>query len=210
MPPDEHADSAIPGPGGPGAPGEPEPDRPIAEEPGFAPSRPRGELVRLSGLPQAELMVDVSVESNDTLSYFEVNSDKNGASLLICGSPCQFRIWPGRYRLLTNASSGYVGGSNLFVVERDSKVAIVEPRIYRPTLGAIIGSMGIASAIVGGILLASSTCEAGCSAETALRSQIGFVALGAGAVIAPIGWVLFAKNRNPEVTVSPRNSDAIE
>ncbi len=170
-------------------------------------SEPRGELVRMARLPEAELMVGVTLVSNDERAYFEVNSDKTGAVLLICGTPCRFRIWPGRYRLITNASGHYVGGANQFVVERDSNVQIVEPHVYRPVLGAIVGVLGVASAIVGGALLASSACGANCDAATAMRSKIGFATLGAGLVFAPAGWILFAQNHNPDLTVNPRNSD---
>jgi hypothetical protein len=148
-------------------------------------------------------MVDVTLTSNDERAYFEVNSDKTGASLLICGTPCQFRIWPGRYRLITNASSGYMGGSNQFVVERNSKVQIVEPHVYRPVLGALVGSIGIASALIGGILLAARPCGSDCDRTTATRSQIGFATLGGGLVLTPAGWILFAQSRKPDIVVNP-------
>jgi hypothetical protein len=186
---------------------EEQPTAELATDGTIAPASPRGELVRMARLPEAELMVGVNLVSNDERAYFEVNSDKTGASLLICGTPCRFRIWPGRYRLITNASDSYVGGSNQFVVERDSSVEIVEPHVYRPALGALVGVIGVASAVVGGVLLATSACDSACDSATATRGKIGFATLGAGVVLAPAGWILFAQNRNPELTVNPSKPD---
>jgi hypothetical protein len=169
-------------------------------------AEPRGELARLSQLPEAELLVDVTLTGNDERAYFEITSDKTGASLLICGTPCQFRIWPGRYRLITNASRGYVGGTNQFVVEANSKVQVIEPNAYRPALGAIVGSVALLSAVIGGVLLATSPCGDDCSASTARQNRVGLALLGAGIVIAPAGWFVFAQNHNPELSVGPGES----
>lgn len=168
--------------------------------------KPTGELVRLAKLPQAELMVDVTIESNDPTAYFEVDSDKNGASLIICGNPCNFRIWPGRYRLLTTASSRFVGGRNPMTVERDALVQVQQPRVIRPVIGAVLGSLGVASALLGALLLATNTCSSPCQEQTLTRNQVGFATIGAGLVIAPIGWMIFGQSRNPELSVVARDS----
>lgn len=174
------------------------------------PLEPSGELVRIARLPQAELMVNVTIDSNDDRAYFEVNSDKNGASLIICGNPCTFQIWPGRYRLLTNASIGYIGGSNILTVDRDARVRVLEPHMIRPVLGVILGSLGIASATIGTILLAMNSCQSPCASGTATWNQVGFASLGAGLVIAPIGWMIFGQSRNPDLAIAARGADTTQ
>lgn len=164
---------------------------------------PRGELLQLSRQPQAELLVDVLLTSNDESSYFELVSEKNGASLIVCGTPCRFRIWPGRYRLITNPSSGYIGGANSLMIDGSSDVVIHQDSVFRPAMGAVLGVLGAATAIVGGFLLATNRCDSGCNTETARHSRLGVASLGAGLVVAPIGWLLFGQSRNPEINISP-------
>jgi hypothetical protein len=82
-------------------------------------------------------------------------------------------------------------------------VQIVEPHVSRPVLGALVGSIGIASAIIGGILLAASPCGSDCDRTTATRGQIGLATLGGGLVLTPAGWILFAQSRKPDLSVNP-------
>lgn len=167
------------------------------------PLEPRGELVRLARQPEAELLVDVLLTTNDQRSYFEVASESTGASLLVCGSPCRFRIWPGRYRLITNASTQYIGGINQLVIESDAHVSVKQPSVYRSIIGATIGGIGVVGVLTGVVLLASHQCGEACSRTESKGNQYGFAVLSAGVVLAPLGWVLFGQGRSPEVEVTP-------
>jgi hypothetical protein len=167
------------------------------------PREPRGELVRIARHPEAELLVNVLLTTNDQRSYFELVSEGTGASLIVCGSPCRFRIWPGRYRLITNASARYVGGVNQLVIESDSLVSVRQPTVYRPILGAIVGVLGLAGVLTGAVLLTSYQCGGACEMSESRGNRLGFAALSAGAVLTPFGWWIFGQGRNPELDVAP-------
>jgi hypothetical protein len=96
-----------------------------------------------------------------------------------------------------------VGGSNQFVVERNSKVEVTEPRVHRPVLNALVGSVGLISALIKGLILTTNSCDTHCDSTASKYNQIGMATLGAGLVLAPAGWILFGQNRNPDLTVSP-------
>ncbi|HEY5960097.1 MAG TPA: hypothetical protein VIV60_26270 [Polyangiaceae bacterium] len=168
-------------------------------------AQPSGELLRLSQLPQAELMVKVTLSGNDPHADFEITAEKSGSTLLRCEGTCRFEIWPGSYRLKALGSSGYLGGASAFVVDRNADIHVTQSHVLRRVEGIVLTALGIAAMATGGTLLLQTPCSNECSSASDTRHRTAFVAFSAGAVLAPIGWMLVMQSLNPHVEVIPRD-----
>jgi hypothetical protein len=162
-----------------------------------------GELVRLSRLPSAELMVKVALSANDEHATLEVAAVKSGATLLRCQGACRFEIWPGEYRLNTVASSGYLSGKSTFVVERNADIRVTVPRTWRRAEGIVLTLLGLASVATGATLMLSSTCSRGCQQHEIPLHRAAFIAFSSGVVLTPIGGMLVVQSLDPHVEVIP-------
>jgi hypothetical protein len=167
---------------------------------------PEGELLKLEGQPEAELLVNVELTGNDHSARYEVRSTLSDSTLLICYDVCTFRIWPGRYRLLTRASHGIVQSEELILVDRDSRITVKAAPLIESITGAVLTVIGTTALILGGYYFKQSTCDEACHNDTARDNRKGTALLLGGAVMVPAGVLLLGHGFFPEVTLNPADS----
>jgi len=114
-----------------------------------------------------------------------------------CPGQCSLLVWPGAYTLHAFDASGResagalsVDGPRLFVVTPPSTAA--------RSAGLTLGIVGIVAAGLGLVTWvvecggdSGASCDTGQARAVATASLLALVA---GAVMAPIGWVMYAKN----------------
>jgi hypothetical protein len=130
-----------------------------------------------------------------------------------CPGQCSVLLWPGQYTLYATDASGReskgaltVDGPRLFVATPPSSTA--------RSAGLALGIVGIAAVGLGFLIVvfdcggdSDNSCDTGQARDVAAT---GLLTLAAGAVMAPIGWVMYAKNRDLHIEsrLSPAGSNA--
>ena len=113
---------------------------------------PRGDLLKLKVQPEAELLINVELTGNDPTAKYEIRSTVSDSVLLACQNACNFRIWPGRYRIITLSANGRVQGEAPLLVDQDSRISVKTAPLIEPILGAILTVAGSAAIVLGGYL----------------------------------------------------------
>jgi hypothetical protein len=149
--------------------------------------------------------------------------------ITVCEIDCSLNLREGNYRLEVSGpdESDIRRGTTAFTVDGDSKVT-VEPASKGRFAGGL--GVGITGTVIAGaatvitlfglFINSAAECTSGCQNDTqesrdknALKilEVGGAVALG-GAIMATIGWTVFAHNTRPRVKVEPveHRSTAIE
>jgi hypothetical protein len=168
-------------------------------EPASSTEPPEGDLLHLSKHPEAELLVNVELSGNDTAARYEIRSSVSDAVLLKCHNKCSFRIWPGRYRLLTLSSAGRPNGDEPILIDRDSRLHITSPSPFEAILGGLLTAVGTAALVAGVVKYRHDTCHRGCSDDVANGNQVGVALMLGGVVTIPIGVVLMDSGLSPDV-----------
>jgi len=123
-----------------------------------------------------------------------------------CSDPCEVVAPPGKYDLRV-FSAGEKLGSERVTVEGSADLRVTPPDVDTSRTGLRLGIVGSALFMGGlvAITLAGMGCdgEGGCSSDQRTTMLVGLGALVGGAVMAPIGWVMFAKNRRPRIEILP-------
>lgn len=171
-----------------------------------SPNPPHGDLLKLETQPAAELLVSVELTGNDSTARYEVRSTVSDSVLLTCQDTCHFRIWPGRYRLITRTANGQVRGEQPILVERDSLIQVTSISPLEPILGAIVTVAGVAAVVWGGYVFSQSHCDESCNAATARNNRTGAAILLGGAVTVPVGVLLLGNGLEPDVELLPARS----
>jgi hypothetical protein len=183
-------------------------DEPPKPEPSTAPvveskASPHSDLTKLNGQPMAELLVNVELLGNQRAARYEVRSTVSDSVLLVCHETCAFKIWPGRYRLLTFSNDGHNIGERAILLEQDSKVTVQTAPLIEPILGTALTIVGTVAVVIGGYLFSQTKCNNVCNTSTASTNKKGaFIFLG-GAVAIPFGVLLLSRGFEPEVSVTP-------
>jgi hypothetical protein len=164
---------------------------------------PHSDLTKLNGQPKAELLVNVELSGNQKVARYEVRSTVSDAVLLVCHETCAFKIWPGRYRLLTFSNDGRHLGERAILLEQDSKVAVQTVPLIEPVLGTVLTVVGTVAVVVGGYLFSQTKCNDGCDTATARTNKKGAFIFLSGAVAIPLGVLLLSNGLEPDVTVTP-------
>jgi len=114
-----------------------------------------------------------------------------------CPGQCSVLVWPGQYTLRAFDASGReskgaltVDGPRLFVA--------TPPSTRARSAGLALGIVGIVVAGLGLVIVvlecggdSGASCDTG---QARLVATAGLLTLAAGAVMTPIGWVMYAKN----------------
>src|SRR6187399_3431794 len=114
-----------------------------------------------------------------------------------CSDPCEVVAPPGNYDLRVFAAGEKLGTERV-TVEGSADWRVTPPDVYTSRVGLGLGVVGSA-VFMGGLVaitLGGMGCqgEGGCSNDQRSALQVGLGALIGGAVMAPLGWVIFAKN----------------
>ena len=127
-----------------------------------------------------------------------------GQEQIVAGCPgqCTVLLWPGQYTLYAMDAGGReskgalnVDGPRLFVA--------TPPSAGARSAGLALGIVGIVAAGLGlAIVVLDCGGDSGASCDTGQGRAVataGVLTLAAGAVIAPIGWVMYAKNHDLQI-----------
>jgi len=163
---------------------------------------PEGDLVALETRPEAELLVAVKLSGNDPYARYEIRSSHSDSVLLTCYGTCAFRIWPGRYRLLTHSSKGRIGGEEWVVIDRDSHLRVSSPTLAEPIVGALIAVVGAAAVAFGAVEFTTSHCSATCSNDTANQNRLGAGFMFSGAIALPVGLTVLNQGLSPTISLT--------
>ena len=159
-----------------------------------------------------ERPLPVQLSGDDPRLRFEVyplakRADRKTA-LFVCGNPCQVLLPPGEYRVHVSGSPDHVAGDrNIDVTAAASFYFSLADRSERSTaLGlAITGTALLPVGLF--VALASSDCFVYCEGDQRPRTPPGvYIGLGmaaVGAVLTPVGWSQFARNRKPRIEERP-------
>jgi hypothetical protein len=168
-----------------------------------APPPPKGDLVALEQQPKAELLIDVKLEGSDPDARYEVRAVENDAVLLSCQRSCSFRIWPGRYRLLTRSAEGRVVGDHAVELDRDTRIDVSLPSTFELVLGGVVTTVAVVAAVAGVVLYRNAPCASACSHDEAARNEAGLGLMLGGAVTLPLGLVLLESGWSSDVSQTP-------
>lgn len=134
-----------------------------------------------------------------------------------CARDCRLDLSPGGYRLTFDAPDDR--GEMFFQVSEDSDLAVKTSNLVRRRVGLVLGGSGSAFAFVGGLGLVlgalgalahhdSSTCRTDECEEAWARSYLRWqktsavlFLVGVGPTV--VGWIIYACNKRPTVTVTP-------
>jgi hypothetical protein len=172
-----------------------------------------GVLVTLPGSPcQAEdaLPTSVRVLGDEPDMTFEVVPRGQRTEGQRCGNPCEVRALPGRYQLRVFRGTQPLGGRSLRI-DGPAEVRVAPPNVARQHTGFALGVTGSALAVIGiGTvaygLINTSACASyddRCHSDQYPTLAAGGLTFIAGAVLAPIGWVIYGLSKGPKLTITP-------
>ncbi len=158
--------------------------------------------------------VRVFLHGDDPRMRFEVFSRAKGADqkvpLFVCGNPCPAMLPRGEYRVRVSGVPKRVSGDSNIDVTADASYAYSLPEQSARSGGLALAITGTALVPAGLLLLViagSGDCGHGCAdGDTGERETAAWVGLGmlvTGAVLTPVGWVQFARNRKPQLEERP-------
>jgi hypothetical protein len=171
----------------------------------------------LSAREQPEV-VPVTLSGDDPWLRFEVYSYAPEADpkvpIFVCRNPCRMRLPLDQYRVRVTGTAEQVGGDRTIAVTRPSRFRFSLPERSAKNAGLAIGIAAPAVAITGlYVAIAAYYSEYSCSdcrpAEERRREipagvYVGLGVAAVGAVLTPVGWILFAANGKPRFREHPR------
>lgn len=173
---------------------EPEPaETPEPAPPPPAPPAPPAPVAAPSPLPPPGFVpVVVHASSSDTV--LSLSLEKKGAPLFRCVGQCLSYVAPREYFVAVEASDEHVGGRRKVSVSGPTELWVTPRSQSTRNTGLGLGIGGIV-AMAGGALLA----VAGLQRELEGREGGTLITLGlsgmvGGAVLTPIGWVMFGRS----------------
>jgi hypothetical protein len=130
-------------------------------------------------------------------------------ALARCRLPCGFQMQRGRYRIEVLETEDTLGGSRAVSVDGPVRLVITPRDRAKKTTGLVLGIGGAIAVVTGIALLADgashvpAVCDSSGSCTRDWNTEMstgGLVAL-AGAIMTPIGWVMFGKSLRPAIDV---------
>jgi hypothetical protein len=125
-----------------------------------------------------------------------------------CRLPCGFQMQRGRYRIRVLETPDTLDGERSVSIDGTSRLVITPRDRAKRTTGLVLG-IGGAIAVVAGIALmihgsseANNNCnQSNCTYVWNTESTTGGILFLAGAIMTPIGWVMFGKSARPAIDV---------
>jgi len=135
----------------------------------------------------------------------ELQIPETGQPVAFCQGPCTAYLPPAKYRLYVHPGPDTRAGGRVVHVPGPSAL-LVKPRSEGSYTGGLaMGIAGSAMILLGGATIVTTLDRT--SSEDDDRNQVlvpmAFVAILAGLVLTPIGWVRFGKSLRPAVNVEP-------
>jgi hypothetical protein len=122
-----------------------------------------------------------------------------------CAGSCSLPLGPGRYMIRVTEESGKASQEAVTIIE-SQRLALQPPNRDAKYGGLALGIFGTTFASVGGVLtlacLAHHSCPDSNDRYPYLFPAVVSMAI-AGAIAAPIGWVIFGRNRKLRIEPGP-------
>jgi hypothetical protein len=157
----------------------------------------------------------VALDGEDRPLRFQIYSMAKEADKKVpihaCASPCRVLLPRGEYRVRVAGDPEQVEGDRKIELTADTRLRFSLPDRSAKTTGLVLGITGSALVGVGMMVLLFSNWGAAHTAdeeETRTGAYVGGGMLLTGAVLTPIGWVQFGRNRKPRVEQHPLGSGA--
>lgn len=139
----------------------------------------------------------------------EIARREDGIVLAACRQGCVAMLPAGQYRVRLFRGDAVIGERRMRLREPATWTVTAHDRSTRDA-GLVLGIVGSAFVLTGAILtlpvVMGAMCHdsEGCTDEgETTRARIGLPLLVGGAVMTPIGWVMFGRNLRPRIQVSP-------
>src|SRR5687767_3919693 len=152
----------------------------------------------------------VELDGDDRQLRFKIYSLAKGADKKVpihgCASPCRVLLPRGEYRVHVSGDPERIEGDRRVELTADTSLRFSLPDRSARTTGLVLGITGSALVGVGMLVLLFSNWGADQrdgGQETRTGSYVGAGMLITGAVLTPIGWVQFGRNRKPSVEQHP-------
>lgn len=128
----------------------------------------------------------------------------------MCANPCRVLLPRGEYRVNVAGNPEQIEGNSKIDLVADTSLRFSLPDRSARTTGLALGIAGSALAGIGMVVfffssLGAAYCyQRSCPSEEARTGlYVGGAMLLAGAVLTPIGWISFARNRKPQLEQQP-------
>jgi hypothetical protein len=157
--------------------------------------------------PYVDPTVSLELTGNEPITvsvYFEAQKDER--PIFRCQTPCRVRLYPSTYRFHLRGGPDKVEADTVVDVDRPQRLTFTLPAQADKTEGLAVAITGTALIPAGAIVAMASALSNACfdCEYSAHRDQstpagvyVGLTMLAVGAVLTPVGWVTFARNRKP-------------
>jgi xanthosine utilization system XapX-like protein len=133
----------------------------------------------------------------------------DGQLVLECFDACSTVVDPGGYRLRLQTASGETIGTQSASIRRDLVFHATNASPGAATTGLVLGIAGTTLLATGLVALALTLSPDGSPSPAGPAVAIyGLTGLAMGAVLTPVGWVMFAHNRHLFRTEKVKDADA--
>ena len=125
-----------------------------------------------------------------------------------CTSPCSAEVPAGRYKLYIHGGDGTVSSRRLVDVSGPSAFTVSPKSTAQRAGGLALGIAGSALVFAGFVVTLTGLCAMSHSSDTGScnaddRQSTGFALMFGGAILAPIGWIVFANSYRADVQQTP-------
>ena len=162
----------------------------------------------------SEAWFRVELSGDDPQTRFKIYSLAKDADKKVpihgCANPCRVLLPRGEYRVNVSGNPEHVEGDRKFELTADSRLRFSLPDRSARTTGLVLGISGSALVGVGMLVLLFSSWGGDCmdscgpgQRNARTETYVGLGMLLTGAVLTPIGWVQFGRNRKPRVEQQP-------
>lgn len=133
---------------------------------------------------------------------FDVRTPDEGEVIARCVGHCTLALPQGSYQLRLYDGAGSPDGDTDFRVSGPGSLEVEDANSNVARVGAIMGSVGPVLIVTGSLLLLRSICMEACPNHDSSATW-GLATLITGAALTPIGWVIYARNREPRTKAQP-------
>jgi hypothetical protein len=159
-----------------------------------------------AALAEAQPGVPVALHPDRDL-VVTLRDPKHDYRIARCAPDCLVYVPEGRYEVSLADRFGKNYGAKKLRVRRPMSVQVSRPDDSARTTGLTLGIVGPILAVGGVVMLTSAALSSmshggadGDSSQAEL-ALVGLTAFATGAVLTPVGWVMYARNRGPKLDI---------
>ncbi len=160
-------------------------------------------------IPRPVARVVYSIRTVTPGKPFDVRIAEQNQIVARCVDRCTLALPLGSYNVHLYDAKGQPDGDTDFSVSGPGSLRVQDADRSAATLGAVMGALGPALIVTGLLLFATSVCidesihTDDCPHGNDTRALVGLSTIAVGTIMTPIGWAMFARNRNPRASETP-------